>query len=178
MPNWCHNHLIIKTTKLKEVINKITNKEGITFEKFLPTPPILLKQISPTPKNVNEKELNRLKEKYGATDWYMWRCNNWGCKWDAVNTHFNDTFDVEFDTPWGPPIEFFINLSKKFPETEFSIQFSDEFMGQYPLGEVKIINDSIEFKNTPKERSTAAQKISNQIWEGIWADLSKYNKEN
>ena len=174
MPNWCHTHLIVGSAELKEVMELITDdKKDITFEKFLPTPPILLEQTSPTPKDADEKEIKRLIKKYGASDWYQWRCSNWGCKWDASRTSYINSFEVEFDTPWGPPIEFFRKLSEKFPKTEFKMQFADEFLGQYPLGEVTISDGEVYEWHEPKEGSSQAEKIADTIWAGDWAQIDK-----
>jgi hypothetical protein len=57
----------------------------------------------------------------GYSDWYEW-CNvNWGAKWDASNVvskelpDFN-TIIYTFDSPWGTPEHFVIELSKLYPD--------------------------------------------------------------
>lgn len=48
---------------------------------------------------------------YDAPTWYEWRCEHWGCKWNACNSEISeDESDeediiVNFETPWGPPTE-------------------------------------------------------------------------
>lgn len=176
MPNWCKNHLIVGSAELEDVMELITDKKTkeVTFEKFLPTPPALLDQTSPTPKNADKKELQRLEKKYGATNWYDWRYKNWGVKWDAFRTEWLNDFEVCFETPWGPPILFLINLSKKFPHTQFKIQFADEFLGQYPLGQITITNGEIIDEKGPEEGSEKAQKLTDAIWENEWVNMNHY----
>ena len=51
--------------------------------------------------------------------WYDWNSRNWGCKWDAkVEDEVREddlNWNVIFDTPWGPPLEFYEALVVRFP---------------------------------------------------------------
>jgi hypothetical protein len=51
--------------------------------------------------------------------WYDWNIRNWGCKWDArvEDEQRNGDLDwsVMFETPWGPPLEFYQELAARFP---------------------------------------------------------------
>lgn len=51
--------------------------------------------------------------------WYHWNNRNWGCKWDArVEDEQRDgdlDWNVIFDTPSGPPLEFYEALAARFP---------------------------------------------------------------
>lgn len=65
-------------------------------------------------KNLFTKSMIKdLESKYdGASNWYDWRINNWGCKWeanpeDSFITHREDGFTVDFTTPWSPPDNWF-----------------------------------------------------------------------
>ena len=99
--------------------------------------------------------------KPGTEGWYTWRCQNWGCKWDAS---FDEPFialgthdaDVEltvstlggtvtptvviyrFNTPWGPPNEFLEKASDLFPDLEFVLRYAEPGMGF--AGEVKCVS--------------------------------------
>jgi hypothetical protein len=62
-----------------------------------------------------ESMIKDLESKYGASNWYDWRKNNWGCKWDAnpedsFITHREDGFTVDFVTPWCPPDNWFASV--------------------------------------------------------------------
>ena len=94
MPNWCLNNATIShddANKLNELLDAY--KRGELMEHFLPTP-----------KNENG-ELDK--------DWYDWRVNNWGTKWDVGGEYAyadcpdHNTTVLSFDSAWSPPIEFY-----------------------------------------------------------------------
>ena len=63
-------------------------------------------------------------EETGYHDWYSWNLNNWGVKWDAVRpTAKYDllTITFSFDSPWGCPEHFVIELSKLYPDATFEM---------------------------------------------------------
>lgn len=90
---------------------------------------------------ISAQEKEELLEKYGALDWYQWAIENWGTKWD-VSGGFreNPQMTVEdgevygwFDTAWGPPTEWALNASLKFPELTFTLYFSEGGMGFFGM---------------------------------------------
>ena len=138
----------------------------------MPTPEELDNMESPTPDTVTEEEKKRLMDKYGATDWYMWRCNNWGCKWDAQESAFykdGEHWMITFQTPWGPPVEFLQALSKKFNKMTFVLQFSDECMGGTPLGEATI-NDGSVIYDGPRDGQNNIEQFSYTVWDEEWVN--------
>lgn len=55
---------------------------------------------------------------YGATTWYDWSLDHWGCKWNAKETRVLPTDNeneimLEFDTPWGIPGKWLQALNKE-----------------------------------------------------------------
>ena len=66
-------------------------------------------------------------EQTGYHDWYSWNTDNWGVKWDACNCLIgNDLPDFNtiiyaFDSPWGTPEHFVIELSKLYPNATFEM---------------------------------------------------------
>ena len=62
-------------------------------------------------------------EKYGYKDWYDFRIDKWGCKWNADNTDIYESV-ISFETPWGSPDGIFIELSKHVP---IRVMSCDEF---------------------------------------------------
>jgi hypothetical protein len=89
MPNWCSNRATISgpAPVIKEITD-ILNQED--------TP--LLAWMVPEPKYE------------GDQDWYMWRVNAWGTKWDIGDVYFEhnadeDQIQFEFSSPWGPPTQ-------------------------------------------------------------------------
>ena len=62
-------------------------------------------------------------EKYGYKDWYDFRIDKWGCKWNADNTNICGSV-ISFETPWGSPSGIFTELSKHVP---IRVMCCDEF---------------------------------------------------
>ena len=122
MPNWCQNRLTLraKPEKLAILVDwlKQEKDDAGLFSLFLPTPKELDETVSGFVGDGPEGEAHRAKQqankdKYGHTDWYGWRVENWGCKWDVDRTNVTgesvDVTETEtsvslcFDTPWAPP---------------------------------------------------------------------------
>ena len=64
----------------------------------------------------------QLLDKYGTCYWYDWRCNVWGCKWDADSdegTYNGDEEEIEFQTPWSPPEGVMKEIARRYPDLEF-----------------------------------------------------------
>lgn len=149
MPNWCGNVLVVtgpsedlirfKEQARYEYESSYTDKDGkvtitkekteFSFNKFIPEPPELKDTVSPPPKP-------------GVPDWYSWRCNNWGIKWDVEADMYegkgNDgkllDLNYTFDSPWGPPCEGLLKISKIYTTLTFLMQYEEGgmgFMGQY-----------------------------------------------
>ena len=99
MPNWCWNNLEVHgdEIQLREFVEKSTTNieidDEFTFNGTHPMP----------------KELEETKSLSDEPNWYNWRCDNWGTKWDACVSYINhndiDFFSITFDTAWSPPIK-------------------------------------------------------------------------
>jgi hypothetical protein len=94
VPNFCRNNVTISSDNV-ELIKKFElslNSDGL-FEYFKPNP-------------------------NGTWD-YAWSVENWGVKWDVRGDEIsvvqidNDRIIIEFDTAWGPPIQFFEELEEQ-----------------------------------------------------------------
>jgi hypothetical protein len=62
----------------------------------------------------------------GFSNWYDWNLSNWGVKWDASNVQSKELSDFNtviytFDSPWGTPEHFVIELSKLYPDACFEM---------------------------------------------------------
>lgn len=185
MPNWCKCNLQIQSTveDKKQILNSITirrktgdtvNKE-ITFEKILKTPKKLLEENKHLPL-IDDEPRKDLIEKYGADNWYDWRIKNWGVKWDASEPEFeiDDTIDVSFQTPWGPPYKILKKLSELHPKARLVLQFSDEFSLNDPQGEITYQDGRATQLRWNPERNNKSQyerdheSTWDQIWSCIW----------
>ncbi len=151
MPNWCENKLDVsgneidvqKFKELSLVKDDVGNGLHFTMEILRQTPTELLEQTSPNTwrgeetdiqgKLEFEKKIEELKQKYGHTDWYDWRVKNWGTKWDAAESYILDDedefFSIEYNTAWGPNIEWVRYVAKQFPELTFTLWFEEPGMG-------------------------------------------------
>lgn len=159
MPNWCTNRLTVsgdkhELTKFKE-LTLVKPEQGselnFTMEILHPTPKELLEQTSPVMwrgelhdeegQKAFEKHIGELKEKYGYTDWYNWRVDKWGTKWDAAESCICDDedtlFSVDYDTAWAPNTAWVQYVAKAFPTLQFTLSFEEPGMNFCGIYEVK-----------------------------------------
>lgn len=134
MPNWCENILVVmgdqeQVTKFKEKV-----EDGGMFEKHLPTPVELLK-IEGFNKDLDLSK--KMIDKYGARDWYDWRVNNWGTKWDVDDIHVREADNVDgdlmavvfsFDSAWSPPEAGIETISGMYKDVVFHLQYEEPGM--------------------------------------------------
>ena len=108
MPNWCNNTLSL--TGPKEKITAIYNKakkDDALLQQLKPMPEALEGTTSPAPK---EGKVQPLVD--GFDNWYDWRVQHWGTKWDVdmEGLELSDdgtTISGWFDSAWAPPIHAF-----------------------------------------------------------------------
>lgn len=77
------------------------------------------------------KSLSTLKERYGADNWYDWRCNNWGTKWNSCNGEYDkETQQLRFDTAWAVPEPILAKLAQDNPDKKLDV-YSEEETGWF-----------------------------------------------
>lgn len=98
---------------------------------------LLVDLIYPLSAETNAK-LAANKAKHGYPSWYDWSIEQWGTKWNALNTQILNDEDgylaLSFETAWTPAIPVYQELSRQFPKVLFSIHYIDEgygFAGTY-----------------------------------------------
>ena len=146
MPNWCNNSITITGPKAK-IENLWKRSQGSTpnsdfglLNAMVPMPKQLEGTTSPSPK---EGEPQPLVD--GHDNWYDWRVENWGCKWDVDDTglEFEDckdgyaTISGWFDSPWAPPIEAYntwLEENKDCTLESFYEEGGMDFAGHYDSG--------------------------------------------
>ena len=106
-------------------------------------------------------------EKYGAKDWYDWSIQNWGTKWNALDTIVNDPGEanVYFHTAWSAPLPFLDALSQKYPELTFDYEFADEDIG-YNTGKMTIRDGEILEGGFLEDASKEAYETYFALWGG------------
>ena len=167
MPNWCNNSLTVSgdLTKFLDVIGE-DNK--FSFNKFNPMPEELENStcvVFTADEDEQQKiadEKARLLEKYGASGWYDWNCQNIGCKWDVegeVETLGNSAL-IYFDSPWSPPLDGVELLSRQFPELEFKLDYFEPgmmFAGRATAEEGLLVDNCVGDENDPLWQEVAVE---------------------
>ena len=128
MPNHITNKLIINGEKqfIEQVIgsyhyndndndNDNNNNHNNNHNTFT------FKRTVPEPEEANTQD---------NWDWYTWRCNNWGTKWDANQSNLykvdNREIILTFQTAWSPPDKWLQKTVKLFPQLSFRLSWFDE----------------------------------------------------
>jgi hypothetical protein len=129
MPNWCSNEVQFDgseedITKFKEEC--FTDRKGVAvldFSKVLPEPDYDKPKKDGTHNNGVQTELHSV-----MPDWWNWRNENWGTKWNLVPDHDGDLtayitvedgedfIMLEFDTAWSPPSGIYEAIVDKYPD--------------------------------------------------------------
>ena len=68
-------------------------------------------------------------QKYGAVTWYDFCVENWGSKWNAINTELIDESTLGFETAWSRVMLIMSKLAEMFPEIDFKYSWTDEDIG-------------------------------------------------
>ena len=73
------------------------------------------------------KDICKFKEKYGYDNWYDWRLANWGTKWNACESLYDeDTQNMHFDTAWSIPEPILAKLAEENPEVNLDVYCEEE----------------------------------------------------
>lgn len=135
MPNWCENYARITVPNKQEadILMAVFDDRKETYEQYrkdyvsgtngLPyfgeEPMGLLGYILPMPKTFEEDTTPH----QNVPDWYTWRVNNWGTKWEVdiesgdVTVDENDdgtvTLSMNFDSAWSPPVGVYEEIANR-----------------------------------------------------------------
>jgi hypothetical protein len=126
MPNWCDNDLFIYGSEqdLKKIKEQVTNEAGeFDFGKIVP---------EPTTPDYFKDNLSSEDMKQHPLNWYEWRIENWGTKWNASDSQIgevkDDQLQVWFNTAWAPAIPVTTELSKQYPNVRIEHKYIEEGM--------------------------------------------------
>jgi hypothetical protein len=110
MPNWVYNTVTVSSrdtrtiAKLKRELQ--VEENPFSFEAVIPQPP--------------EEEVN----------WYNWRVDNWGTKWDSSDARIMheapDSITYYFETAWSLPTPLLIELSRQNPDLVVRNEYEEE----------------------------------------------------
>ena len=155
MPNWCDNQITI--TGPNSVIDKIekivkeesNNAENGLLQFFHPMPKELLEtEAGPIAKTKKEKQARQARKlEFGAENWYDWRVNNWGTKWEVCEFYGVDkqpdaligdsTISFAFSSAWSPPIGAYEKFLENNPDCFIRAYYYEggcDFMGLWEDG--------------------------------------------
>ncbi len=112
MPNWTSNNVLFvgKENQLKKLQTMLKSDDNeFDFNNIIPIPNELTDTVSGSENAKPQWQKDRsedLKGRYGADNWYDWSINNWGTKWNAIDTEVEQrdgTLIYRFDTAWDAP---------------------------------------------------------------------------
>jgi hypothetical protein len=150
MPNWCYNQVKLvhaNTAEIKRVVDAY-NGTGL-MQEFYPCPQELIDTVAghvgtaDSPEQLaHQARMDENIDKYDYANWYDWRVNNWGTKWDVndpnslVYTDGDTAIEFFFDTAWAPPIAFYNQmLELGFEVTAYYWEPGMSFCGSYSNGD-------------------------------------------
>lgn len=130
MPNWCDNTLHISGDKeqLELFKQKSIIRSGKNLDIFVMDGTIPMPQELAIVEDVNEEEMAERKNKYGFSDWYNWRHENWGTKWDAHDSNIDieeDSISIYFLTAWSPPENWLKKVAEMYPLLTFDLAYME-----------------------------------------------------
>ena len=147
MPNWCSCRATITgpSPVIDEIKLKLTQDD-----------PELLNWMVPQP--VFE----------GDQDWYMWRVNNWGTKWDICDVYIDnnaepDSIEFSFSTAWAPPVEAFATWAIADGRVEFGLDYWEPgcgFVGETTYDGEYLDTNDVDMASDPEEY----KRIASDVW--------------
>lgn len=184
MPNWCMNNISI-TANTKEDAEFLQSLDGLEegiFQKLMPMPDCLL-DSNPS-EDVDSQKSQALIEETGSPDWWSWRVDNWGTKWDA-NLGFveyvpeQNSLEITADTAWSPPIGLYHYLvDQGFDVTATYYEPGLCFAGLYDNGEEHYYEDVVEnyflegsTENLPEPLKVLNEEFDLESEAEYWKDL-------
>ena len=104
-------------------------EELLCFHALVPVPESVLKLPYDSGQAV---ELAKTLGLSDNTSGHTWEYNNWGTKWGATEVHIDriakDSVRYDFDTAWGPALEFFEKVAVDWPELRFDLTYEEPGM--------------------------------------------------
>lgn len=130
MPNWCNNTLTV-SGNAKDIKKFKKKAEAVIDGK---------KQVLALGSFVPDK---------GGENWYDWRIENWGTKWELNEVElYEDTAETAvyaFDTAWSPPTEWLYKVAEQYPSLTFRLKYREDgmcFMGVTELRGTEVLEQS------------------------------------
>lgn len=156
MPNWCENRMVVsgpeKAVAAFLEAAKKTHPDGtvaqLSLDALVPMPKALAGPEFPFGKTPEEIEAWRQEtaareaenqKTYGHKDWYSWRVQHWGTKWDVdASAEFeilparksdHTRAEIRFDTAWAPPTDALKTAAPSHPEVRIKLTYEEPGCG-------------------------------------------------
>ena len=149
MPNWCNNNISITgpnsvIDKIEKITKEEDNKNGL-LQFFNPMPKELEGTTSPSSSADKPQPMIN-----GFDNWYDWRVENWGTKWEVCefygvdrqyhseNNEGESTITFGFDSAWAPPINAYDQFLRDNSDCSLKAWYYEggcDFMGEWDNGQ-------------------------------------------
>lgn len=128
----------IQLMDIKEFVKKRTiydfDKKGNVIKKGNDG---FLNKFYPVPLELEDvtsyEHIDSLHEKYGASNAYDWKVNNWGTNRDVFIDVVNEDGDIEitmyFDSAWSPPVYWLEKVYLDYPNLHFTLIYEEGGVG-------------------------------------------------
>ena len=183
MPNHCFNDITIKgpastIRALWETAHNNGKTENICLlQAMVPMPKALIDTVSPSPSDGSQPLVD------GFPNWFEWRIENWGTKWDIYDHELmlcdetdHATITGHFCTAWGPPIEAYNHYLSKHNDVHIYSTYEEEgmdFAGIYDNGNDRSLNNITELcdqvinKTVPMEKQSPLFQELDRIYDFV-----------
>jgi len=115
------------------------------------------------------------KQEYGYATWYGWAVNNWGTKWNAMETKKVADNIIAFNTAWNGTNQIVGALSEEWPDIKFIYAYADEDKAgvNCALSIVQNGNGStVSFKT-----SQSSEEFANHVWDNDIEFIERLSEE-
>lgn len=181
MPNYCYNTLRLHHANPAEIDSAMRAlKRGDFLTTFVPTPKDLEQTIAGTagaPDSPEQIELDQRRtanlERYGYPDWYEWRIDHWGTKWDVEDKDAkrvsDNTLTACFMSAWAPPVEAYNHLQ----DMGFTIEATYVEEGACFVGEYNDGVDNCYSFYTPEDLKQIPERLRDLMSDDLFEEIEE-----
>lgn len=138
MPNWCSVTIHLKDIAKKDLFRHTDNGTCFDFNKIIPEPQTEEEYLKSGSYTAPVDAHLEIHEERPWFNWYDWRCDHWGTKWNATSGEVYDNDTIFFMTAWSAPTPILEALSRRFPDETMVVEI--EYEGYDDLYEVHYKN--------------------------------------
>lgn len=187
MPNWCNNTITISgpTDTIKQLwedahwteTSKDEDGNDISVNCFG-----LLQAMAPMPKELN----GTTSPSEDGEDWYTWRVNNWGTKWDVDNEglefqdHGDGTSEITgwFDSAWSPPVGAYEKFCDDMDNCSIDAWYEEggmDFAGHWHDGQDDFLDGISDYARDVIKNGTSSCDLYDELDE--YFDITEQRRE-